>query len=232
MTITKKSLLFLLLQFLLLLSFHSSYAQSNDPNGATFISKPFGDISNCGPISALMLEKYSKPELKIINLKNRIDKARHIVSGKNNEASSNRWWRMDDVKKYLEKSNVKFTARKIPRTLSYKDNERYMTSVLDQGHVLLINVNMNDIPRGSKVNKPYLTFPLLGKAWGHYLVIVGYKKMNNKVFFDIHDSYSIKGKNRLFNGYNIVKAIKHYNHEVISVKKGYNLDDVWVSLLK
>ena len=227
MTIIKK----LLLSTLLLFSYGISHAQSNDPGGTTFIAKPFGDVSNCGPISALMLEKYSKPELKIVNLSKKIEKARRIVSGRNIKTASNSWWRMDDVKKYLKKSNVSFTAKKIPRTLSFEDNEKYMISVLDKGNVMLINVNMNDIPRGSTVNKPYITFPLLGKAWGHYLVIVGYKKINGKVFFNIHDSYSVKGRNRLFNGFNIVKAIKHYNHEVISVKKGYKLDDVWASLL-
>lgn len=217
---------------ILLSSFSLIYAQSNDPTGDVFIAKQFGDVSNCGPISALMLEKYSKPELKIVDLRKEITKARSIVSGRRPEATTNSWWRMDDIKKYLKNSNVEFSAKKIPRTLSIKDNEKYMTSVLDRGNVMLININMNDIPRGSNVNKPYLTFPLLGKAWGHFLVIVGYKKINGKIFYDIHDSYSVKGRNRLFNGFNIVKAIKHYNHEVISVKKNSKLDDVWDSLLQ
>lgn len=227
MTIIKKYLVIIVLQF----SCSIGFAQSNDPGGAVFIAKPFGDISNCGPISALMLEKYSKPKRKIINLRNEIKKARSIVSVKKKQNSSYGWWRMDDVKKYLSNSNVIFSSKKIPRTLSVEDNEKYIISVLERGSVMLINVNMNDIPRGSTINKPYVTFPLLGKAWGHFLVIVGYKEINGKIFFDIHDSYSKKGRNRLFSGLNIVKAIKHYNHEIISVSKNNTLDEIWVNLL-
>jgi hypothetical protein len=87
---------------------------------------------------------------------------------------------------------------------------------------MIINVNMNDLPRQNgttNIGKPYMTFPIPG-GWGHFLVIVGYQYNDNKLVFQIHDSVSNKGKNRLFYAANIVHAVKRYSPEIIVINKG------------
>lgn len=226
---TKKNLFLIFLLFF----YTSSSAQSNDPRGDIFLAKSFGDVSNCGPISALMLEKYSKPNLKISNLSKKIDNARSIVLGKNRNIVSNTgWWQMEDIKKYLQNKKVKYKSTEILGSQPVKTRKKLITSALDMGNVILINVNMNDLSRGVKTGKAYVTFPLLGKAWGHYLLVVGYRIINGSEFFEVHDSYSTKGKNRLFKALEIVKAIKRYNSEVLYVNKIHKLDDLWGGLLE
>jgi len=85
----------------------------------------------------------------------------------------NRWWRMDDIKKYLQHMSVQYDKVIMTHTSSLKTREDHITTALKQGSAVLINVNMNDLPSGAEVGKPYLTFPILG-AWGHFLVIVGF----------------------------------------------------------
>ena len=60
-------------------------------------------------------------------------------------------------------------------------------------------------------------------------MIVGYKEVNGKMAFEIHDSYSKNGKNRMFYANNIVKSINSYNPEVIFVKNTKTMDNLWAS---
>jgi len=78
---------------------------------------------------------------------------------------------------------------------------------------------MNHLPLslGSGVGKPYFTVPFI--TWGHFLVIVGYEEVNGKMAYEVHDSYTKKGKNRLYYVDNINKAISRYNNELIVVAK-------------
>jgi len=203
-----------------------SYALSNDPLGKIFISKTFGDFSNCGPISALMLAKYINADFSNDDLLTNIKKARKITAA--NKNIDNRWWRMRDIKKYLQHMSVKYDEVIMTDSTSIEDRKEHIINALHQGSAVLINVNMNHLPQGSEVGKPYLTFPLLG-AWGHFLVIVGYEEVDGKTVFEIHDSYTKKGKNRLFYANHIMNSINRYNREVLFVKNTRTMDNLWAS---
>jgi hypothetical protein len=112
---------------------------------------------------------------------------------------------------------------------SIENRKHEIISRLDRGGIALVNVNMNDLPQGSEVGKAYMTFPLLGKSWGHFLVVVGYKEVNGKMAFEIHDSYSKNGKSRLFYADNILNSIHNYNPEVLFVKNTKTMDNLWAS---
>jgi len=204
-------------------------AFSNDPTGQIFIAKSFGDFSNCGPISALMLAKYINSDFSAGNLSSAIVKARKITMKDKTRGVDYRWWNMRDIKKYLQYMSVRYDEVVMRNNLPLERRKHEIISRLNQGNVVLINVNMNDLPYNAEVGKPYTTFPLLGKAWGHFLVIVGYKEVNGKMAFEIHDSYSKNGKNRMFYANNIVKSINSYNPEVIFVKNTKTMDNLWAS---
>jgi len=90
----------LCLSFLLisLVPFNLANAQSIDPYGDIYISKKSGDFSNCGPIAALMLTKFSKRNSLSSNLGQNIQYVRQSTQRNNR---SNRWWRMNDLKKFF-----------------------------------------------------------------------------------------------------------------------------------
>ncbi len=223
---------YLLLAFSLCLSVFSSQAyaeynaRSNDPMGQIFIPKSFADISNCGPISALMLAKYINASFITNDLNADITKARKIVMKTN---SAHYWWRMSDIKKYLQHMAIQYDVIKMHKTQHISERKKQLVSVIDNQGVALINIDMNNIPEGLEVGKAYGTFSFLGARWGHFLVIVGYKEINGKLVFEIHDSNNNKGKNRLFHADEIVGAISDYNPEVIFVKNTRTMDNLWAS---
>ncbi len=204
-------------------------ALSNDPTGQIFIAKSFGDFSNCGPISALMLAKYINSDFSAGDLNTAIIKARKVTMKDKLGDVDYRWWNMRDIKKYLTHMSVRYDEVVMRNNVSIGQRKSEIISRLNQGNVVLINVNMNDLPYNAEVGKPYTTFPLLGKAWGHFLVIVGYKEVNGQMAFEIHDSYSKNGKNRMFYAKNIVNSINSYNPEVIFVKNTKTMDNLWAS---
>lgn len=208
-----------------------SSAYSNDPNGELFLSRTFLDFSNCGPIAALMLSKFSQSnnvKEKPISLSKSILSARKIVQ-KNEKKSgeddvSYRWWRTSDIKRYLDSKKINYSAIDTSSS-SAKERNKQIINELKQGSAVVVNVDMNDLPLGfgSGVGKPYFTFPIFGR-WGHFLVIIGYEEINGRTAYEIHDSYSKKGKNRLYYADNISRAIQNYNNELVSVRKNNGLD--------
>jgi hypothetical protein len=207
----RTKLILIPLFFFLLIS--TGYAKSNDPFGDIYIAKKFGDLSNCGPIAALMLSKYIKKELPTEGLYSNIKYARKSVQS---NVDSFRWWRMSDIKKYFSHENIKHTSLIVRDSETIKDE-------LDKNGIVVINVNMNNLSRGGDIGKPYFTFPIPG-GWGHFLVIVGYKEVNNKLVFEIHDSFVKKGNNRSYFADDILYALKRYNPEILVVKKDNQKD--------
>lgn len=196
-----------------------SHALSNDPLGKHFLQKPAGDLSNCGPISALMARQYSQSNYKVVNLAESIRDAR----GKSRQdieddffsssSSGGRWWKMSDIKGYFNKHRVAYK----PKLVS--NNPAEIVNALKNNQIVIINLNMNDLPRGTRsIGKPYFTFPIPG-GWGHYLVIIGFDYVDGELVFEAHDSFRRTGKNRQFYAKNIMRAVKRYYPEVLLVNK-------------
>jgi len=183
-----------------------------------FISRSSFDFSNCGPITALMLSKLVKPESEIESMSESIDSARRVVQTNDGDSINYRWWRNGDIKNYLKHEKISHNAVDTRGLTSTKRQDQIINAI-KKGETVVINVNMNHLPLslGSGVGKPYFTIPFI--TWGHFLVIVGYEEINGKMAYEVHDSYSKKGKNRMYYADNINKAISRYNNELIVVAK-------------
>jgi len=81
---------------------------------------------------------------------------------------------------------------------------------------------MNDLPKNAEIGKFYGTTRLFGR-WGHFLLVVGYKQVNGQLAYEIHDSYSNKGKNRLFYAKDINRAITRYQKKLLIVKRNTDI---------
>jgi len=231
MTIKSKALHIFFFSLLINLSYAKTYQEvSNDPNGNAFIGKSIGDISSCGPIAALMAVKYTNERFYMPSLVSSIRAARAVVkpkaqylNDKNEEDTfgigattrthDTRWWRTSDIKSYFKINGVKH------HSLNVRKGQQALLNELNKGNILIVNLNMNDMPRGyGNVGKPYFTFPIPG-GWGHYLVVVGYKHVDDKLVFETHDSFSKSGKNRMFKASNLIRAVNRYNPQAIVVHK-------------
>lgn len=205
----------------------STQAYSNDPNGEIFISRSFADFSNCGPIAALMLSKFSESDDKSKSLSESIKVARKIVQKNEMGDVTNRWWKTRDIKNYLKHQNIKYKTIDQRGKLTSEARQNLIINEINQGSVVVLNVNMNNIPTGDRFGKPYITSRILG-SWGHFLIVVGYKKINGRLAYEIHDSFSSQGGNRLFYADHINKAIGIYNRELLFItKKKYSIDDLF-----
>ena len=204
-TTIKLCLLFLLLS---LTPFNLASAQSVDPFGDIYITKNPGDLSNCGPIAALMISKFSKRGTPSDDLSANIRYARQSTQSK---PTSSRWWRMSDIKKFLTREGINHRILESQNKFTIKNH-------LDRNSAIVINVNMNNLSRGKNIGKPYYTFPIPG-GWGHFLVIVGYKQMGNKLMYEAHDSFIKGGNNRLYDADEIQYALERYNPKMLVVQQ-------------
>jgi hypothetical protein len=208
-------------------------ALSNDPDGEIFITKLPGDIVNCGPVAALMLAKYINADFGQDSLITSINKARKIVMDDKSQELEYSWWKMRHIKKYLQRMSVKYDRAILRDDQPLKERQEEIITKLNEGNVVLINIDMNDLSFGFEVGKPYVTFALPGIAWGHYLVIVGYEEVKGKMVFKIHDSFSKYGKSRRYYVDNILNSIHSYNPEVLYVKNTkVSMGNLWASASK
>lgn len=206
---------------------NSAYAYySNDPQGQMFIKRPFADTRNCGPLSAMMLTKFADSSVSFKNINDAIDDARVIVQKQKRKNINYRWWNFRDIKNYLNHNKVSYKEIPTANVAFSQSRSRKIVGALAQGNAVLINIDMNHLPSDSEIGKFYGTTSLFG-PWGHFLVIVGYKLVNGELAYIIHDSYSLKGKNRVFYAKNINKAIGKYNKNLLLVKKQDSSSDIF-----
>jgi len=191
---------------------------SNDPQGKIFLKKPFGDTVNCGPISALMLAKFANENKHIKNINDAIDKARMTVQKQSKKDINYRWWSFRDIKKFLNQEQVNYSEIDTKNFRHAQSRSSKIVNAISNGNVVVVNIDMNDLDKNAEIGKFYGTTRLFGR-WGHFLVIVGYKKVNGQLAYEIHDSYSNKGKNRLFYAKDINQAISKYNKKLLLVNK-------------
>lgn len=199
----------------------TTFAQSNDPLGKYYLKQAVGDLSNCGPISALMARQYSQSDFRVVHLLTSIREARgkshHHVTNDDDIISSmssgGNWWKMSDIKSYFQKNRVTYQSKRV------SNNPADIVRALKKNQIVIINLNMNDIPRGTRrIGKPYFTFPIPG-GWGHYLVIIGFDYIDGELVFEAHDSFRQSGKNRQFYAKHIMHAVKRYYPEVLLIHK-------------
>lgn len=196
------------------------HAKSNDPEGNIFLIKPFLDTNNCGPLVVLMARKYYKNNSLKGTIRQSINNAREQNSTylKKNHLKTNnianRWWDIADIQDYLKHYKIPFNIKTITSDSTYD-----ILKKIDNNNIAIINVNMNSLPLGNRhIGKPYFTIPIPG-GWGHYLLLVGYHYIDDELFFEVHDSYSRLGKNRLFKAKNIIKSLIKYNPKIIFIKR-------------
>jgi len=210
-----KSLIRKCLGSLLLVSMSVCANESNDPSGELFLLRKAGDLSNCGPITALMARQYADRSFDVESLSGEVIKARKLLAdyrhrpfSKDNEG----WWSLKDIQVYLRFMGVSSQRGDLIRGRNYIE----LKKVIDQKKVAIINVNMNDLPRGNETGKPYGTF-YVPFGWGHFIAIVGYQVKNGELYFETHDSFSPQGKSRLYLAKHLERAIKRYNPYYLEV---------------
>ena len=161
-----------------------------------------------------MARQYADREFDVNSLTAEVTKARKLLADYRQQSFKNTqgWWSLKDIQIYLRFMGVSSQPGKLIRERNYIE----LKKVIDQRKVAIINVNMNDLPRGNETGKPYNTF-YVPFGWGHFIAVVGYQVKDGELYFETHDSFSPQGKSRLYSAKHLEKAIKRYNPYYLEV---------------
>lgn len=198
---------------------NASGGLSIDPRGDYFLQRTTGDTYNCGPLAALIARQYADKEFNPTSIRNEVSEARDLLRSYKNKATDSDvkgWWELRDIQIYLRFMGVRTKYHKLDRG---RNPINKIQQLIADKKMLIINVNMNDIPYGKSTGKPYSTFYIPG-GWGHYLAIVGFEKKNDELYFEIHDSYSPKGKNRLYPAKQIIRSMRRFAPVYLAINQG------------
>ncbi|PWQ98381.1 hypothetical protein DKT75_04440 [Leucothrix arctica] len=194
-------------------------SESIDPKGEFFVQRTRGDTLHCGPLAAIMARNFADTNYKPQNTFKEIKSARGLVNdflGLDRNKDFGRWWEFADIETYLNFMGVRYKSTKLTKG---RNTESQIKKLLDQQQMVLVNVNMNHIPRGKNANKPYSTFYIPG-GWGHFLAVVGYEYKDEKLYFEMHDSFSPNGRNRLYEAKYIIGSMKKFEPEFLQIERG------------
>ncbi|KXX67034.1 hypothetical protein [Flammeovirga sp. SJP92] len=164
---------------------------------------------NCGPSVATMSIKWINPNFN-----------KTAEDARNTYRPEGGWWYTYDITNYLLKNGLYPYTEEIEHCDS-------LTHQIDEGNIVILCLDMYYVQREKKskwrVDKFYLANTT---GWGHFIILKGYKKMEDKVYFEVYDPYSMnkmyddtsyKGKDRYYSGDDLEEASKNWWHFAIIV---------------
>lgn len=147
-------------------------------------------LVNCGPASVTMAIKWFDKNF-----------SKTIQDARSTYHSSGGWWYTNDIIAYLNQYSV------INRTI-FLHQMSDLKAEIDAGNIAIICLDMFYVEATQDpeyhVDKFYDTN---SAGWGHFIVIKGYKEVDEQLFFEAYDPYSfgssytasgLKGKNRFY----------------------------------
>ena len=170
---------------------------------------------NCGPTSATMAIKWADPTF-----------SKTVVDARNTYRSTGGWWYTTDVANYLNLDGLNWQYK------SLSDGYQTMMKYLDQGDILILcldnyylTYNSNPVQHVGKF------YTVSAPGSGHFIVIKGYKNVNNNIYFDAYDPWSIgatysdgsglKGLDRYYTSANLSQATAvWWDYAIIIAPKG------------
>jgi len=166
---------------------------------------------NCGPTAVTMAIKW---------FDSGFDKT--PVDARNIYRTQGGWWYTDDIINYLSNNTV------FNKTISASDFISVKNQI-DLGNIVILCVDMYYV-RYSEVSKNHLDkfYTADTKGWGHFIVVKGYKVVDNQLFYEVYDPYSfglkygdgtLKGKDRYYRSGDLANAVSNWWNYAIVVSK-------------
>ncbi len=173
---------------------------------------------NCGPSSTTMTAKWSDASFN-----NSAEDARAAYR------SDGGWWYTSDIGNYLTDCNIPHQF--IELSTNSSGTQQVITNQLDNGKIIILCLDMYYIRDGAnsewRVDKFYTTG---STGWGHFIVVKGYRNVDEEVFFEVYDPYcygmkyndgTFKGKNRYYRDEDIYDATSiWWNYTIVVSEKG------------
>lgn len=188
------------------LSNNASYAWYYDQGN----TGPYSDV-NCGPSSVTMAIKWANASF-----------SKTPEEARKTYRPTGGWWYTNDIVNYLN-------LHSIPNHTIDVSHIDLIQSELNLGNIAILCLDMYYIRSQSQdkwhVDKFYSTN---NTGWGHFIVIKGYKNVDNKVYYEVYDPYSfgkkysdgsIKGEDRYYRSEDLNNAVANWWKYAIIVSK-------------
>ena len=169
----------------------------------------YSDI-NCGPTTVTMAIKWYNKQFS------------KTPEGARNTYTASGEWNFDHIINYLNKYSVNNYTIAI-------DSPDSLINELEKGNIIILLLDMfyirNERNEQWRIDKFYKT---LNAEWGHYIILKGYKLVDNELFFEVYDSNSfgsiyndrsLKGKDRYYHFSDLDKATNNWGDYAVIVSK-------------
>ncbi len=166
---------------------------------------------NCGPATVTMAIKW-------------VDEAfeKTPEDARNTYRPGGGWWYTDDIINYLNSYSISNI------TLSMNESD-LLIDELEKNNIIILCLDMyyisDQVKDEWRINRFYVVDD---KEWGHFIVIKGYKKVDNQILYEVYDPYSfgatyndqtLKGRNRYYKRDEIDDATENWWNFAIIVSK-------------
>lgn len=171
---------------------------------------PHSDV-NCGPTTVTMAIKWFDEQFSKTP-----EDARKFYK------SSGGWWGTSNITGYLDKYSVNNSTIEL-------NNADSLIDEIEKGNIIILCLDMFYIRNSTndrwRIDKFYST---RDANWGHFIILKGYKLVNNQLFFEVYDSNSFgaryfdrsfKGKDRYYRFSDIDRATNIWWDYAIIVSK-------------
>jgi hypothetical protein len=173
---------------------------------------------NCGPTSTTMAAKWSDQTFS----KTPSDARAAYRSGGG-------WWYTGDIDNYLKDNNIQHYFNNLGN--SETGTGQVIKSKIDGGNIVILCLDMYYIAAESNNMQRIDRFYYVNATgWGHFIVVKGYKIVDDQIWFEVYDPYSfgvrytdgtIKGKNRYYRSRDIFNATSiWWNYTIVIAPKG------------
>lgn len=179
---------------------------------------------NCGPTVTTMALKWADPSFK-----------KSVTDARAAIRPNGGWWYTQDIERYLKDHGINMAYSNLSKSLSASQYADKIIDVIDKGYQVILCLDMSKVSFNSSnelhTNKFYPEV-----VTGHFLLVKGYKIVNNKTWLEVYDPYSnrrkyaggqLKGKNRYYEASELKKATDDWWPRLITIApKGSNIQGI------
>ncbi|WP_316827572.1 C39 family peptidase [Pedobacter miscanthi] len=170
---------------------------------------------NCGPTVATMAVKWSDSTF-----------IKTPEDARNTYRATGGWWYTDDIVNYLNKYGINSAYTALP------DNYQTIKKYIDQNYIVILCLDNYYIRYNTSatehVDKYYR---VNAAASGHFIIVKGYKQVDNQFYFEVYDPWSygasytlgnqLKGENRYYRSDDLETATNvWWDYAIIVAPKG------------
>lgn len=170
---------------------------------------------NCGPAAVSMVCKWSDSTF-----------SKSVENARAAYRPTGGPWYPDDITFYLRDNNVPNSTFALPTTL--EGNQQVIKRQIDLHQIVIVCLDMNLVRLNSNPNAHADRFYNTQVGVGHFIIVKGYKIIDNNLWYETYDPASItatytdgilKGQDRYYRSEDIFEATKNWWPKIFLVAK-------------